>query len=183
MTAEVRKNICSIPLTQGLYAIVDGEDYPKISLHKWCARKGKDATTYYALRGERVNGKTKTILMHIEILGKKEGFVTDHINQNGLDNRRCNLRFATFADNIRNRKSRGDQKASKYKGVTFHKRKGKGSRQWQASIRVNGKAIYLGIYHKDTEAALVYDDAASKYFGAFAWINFGKYKTGVGLEN
>ncbi len=183
MTEQVNDDIRMIPLTGGLFAIVDAVDYPYLSQFKWCAKLDKGEQTYYALRGVRKGDKTETILMHHEIIGKKPGYISDHKNTNGLDNRRCNLRHATQLENLRNRKPRSDQKYSQYKGVSFHKRKTPKGRQWEASIKVNGVENYLGSYFTEIEAAEAYDKAAKKYFGEFAWLNLEKYRTGVGLEN
>ena len=90
----------------------------------------------------------------------------DHINGNPSDNRIANLRLATSADNARNMR-KNDGTTSRYKGVTWYKRKGK----WMAQIRVNDKATHLGYFHDEEQAHYAYCLAASKYFGEFA--NFG----------
>lgn len=137
-----------ILLTQGKVALVDDEDYPELSKFKWYAHK--DYNTLYALRkSSRVNGKQHTIPMHSVILGTPKGMETDHINGNGLDNRRENLREVTTRENAQNRHT---PKTSKYPGVTWHKQRGK----WQANIRVAGKLNYLGLYGDEETAGIVY---------------------------
>lgn len=90
----------------------------------------------------------------------------DHINGNGLDNRRGNLRLATGSQNQANRPTTKNN-TSGYKGVSWHKK----SKKWSARIRVHGKRISLGHYHTPEEAHKVYCAAADKYFGEFA--NYG----------
>jgi len=158
MISEIR----SIPLTQGLFAIVDECDYERVSQHKWHARNCDKR--WYACR--KVNNKA--IYMHVGIAGKKAGFMTDHINGNGLDNRRCNLRFATCQQNSANREPSRNC-VSKYKGVTYYKNTT--SKHWAARIGVNGETIWLGVFETEIEAAQAYDLAAIEHFGTFARIN------------
>jgi hypothetical protein len=92
--------------------------------------------------------------------------LTDHINGNGLDNRRANLRPASAEENQRNqRKTHG---TSRYKGVCWFK----ATKRWHAQIRTGGKRHHLGFYTEEVEAALAYDAAARNLFGDFAAVNF-----------
>jgi len=93
----------------------------------------------------------------------------DHINHNGLDNRKANLRLATRAQNSRNRRPVG-RGSSKYKGVTYRKSDG----VFIADIRAGRKRIYLGCFKSETEAAKAYDAGAKKYHGEFASLNFNR---------
>lgn len=97
-----------ISLTQGKVAIVDDEDFEYLNRWKWHARK--NGQTWYALRSKswRIQGKRYgiTIPMHRVIMGAPEGRVIDHLNRDGLDNRRSNLRVTTFEENARNRRDR-----------------------------------------------------------------------------
>jgi len=153
-----------IPLTQGRYAIVDPDDYPRLSKYKWrlCRTKGKH--TLYAERSIRkANGKFSRLLMHRQLIPDvPAGFVIDHINGSGLDNRRANLRLATVAQNAWNTKPRKSRAG--LKGVAFAKDKNR----WRASIVVNGSRKYLGYFKSPADAARAYDKAASAFYGNFA---------------
>ena len=160
-------NMAQIRLTQGKYAIVDDEYFDRLNGFKWCAHKNRK--TYYAVRNsKRQKGRRTFICMHREILGLKtsDGKDTDHINGNGLDNRRVNLRPCTPSQNQHNRRSFCG--TSKYKGVSWHKR----DKKWQAYIRLNGKLIHLGLFDSEIEAARAYDIKAKELFGEFAHLNF-----------
>jgi hypothetical protein len=151
---------CLIPLTRGLFAIVDHDDYERITAHKWHA--GANKGRFYAQRTS--NGKT--IKMHHEIIDVPPSFVCDHINHNTLDNRKCNLRICTPAQNTRNQIP-GLRGTSRYKGVSWHKEK----RKWQANIRYNNEYIHLGYFDYEQDAAIAYDDMAIELFGPFACLN------------
>ena len=149
-----------IPLTQGKFAIVDAEDYDRINQYQWYACKCK--STFYACRTEG----GKTIRMHREIMRAPKGLICDHINHNGLDNHRSNLRLCTHAQNCYNQQA-SSSGTSIYKGVSWHKCR----RKWSARIRCDRKFYNLGDYENEVEAAMVYDDKAVELFGEFACLN------------
>ena len=151
-----------IPLTQGKFAIVDAEDYERLSEHKWCVQRKKGGR-FYAVR--RAGGKI--IRMHREIMNAPPGMVCDHKNHNTLDNRKSNLRTCTQAQNIYNQLPR-DGGTSRYKGVYWPKDKCR----WEAKIGHNGRAIHIGYYDYEADAAIAYDDMAIELFGEFACLNF-----------
>lgn len=154
--------VIEIPLTRGLAALVDDEDVALVGRHKWCA--ARNGQTWYAQRAIRhPDGRSSVPLMHAVITGFDR---TDHINGDGLDNRRCNLRAATQSQNRMNTR-KGAGKSSRFKGVTRTK-----LGRWQAQLRISGRQFYLGLYADDAEAALVYDAAARLRFGEFAALNF-----------
>ena len=154
-----------IILTQGKAALVDDKDYIELSKFKWCAAKNRN--TWYVVRQQWNEGKPKTIFMHRIILSAKTGQICDHINGNGLDNRRLNLRFATNNQNCWNSDSHM-KGTSQFKGVRLNKRK---KNNWSAAIKVYKKRIYLGTFKTEKEAAIAYNKAALQYHGEFAKIN------------
>jgi len=159
---SVRLSMKTIPLTQGKVAIVDDEDFDNLIKYKWFLDNG------YA-RG-RVNGKY--IFMHRFIMKTKRGEIYDHINRNKLDNRKSNMRKCTYSQNAVNAKYNFHNKVSKYRGVCWSKEMS----LWKASIRVNTKAIHLGFFENEIDAAKIYDSAARHYFDNFAYLNFPNMK-------
>jgi hypothetical protein len=158
----------AISLTQNKIALIDDEDFWLISQYKWYPKRHRN--TYYAsANGPRINGKRQTIFMHQLLLPSSKEQQVDHKNGNGLDNRRGNLRFATHAENMRNRVG-NKTSFSKYKGVDWKK----SNQKWRARIRVNNKELHLGCFFDEIEAAKAYDAAATKHYGEFAKLNFGE---------
>jgi len=156
----------AIELTKGQTAIIDDQDYRRISAYKWYI--GSDG---YARRTSYAKGKSKNIFMHRQILfpHKREfdGIETDHINGNRLDNRRSNLRAATREQNQWNRKKPETGGSSKYKGVSLHSR----DNSWYAYITTNGKHKHLGSFDNEEQAARAYNIAAEELHGEFARLN------------
>jgi len=161
------KNVCYIPLTQGRFAVIDAEDFPHISQYNW--RCKLDGNTYYAYTTRSVKGRQRKIFMHRLILNAPRNKLVDHIDGNGLNNRKANLRLCNHKQNGWNRRpnSRG---YSKYKGVSWHK----GNKKWRAAIRKSYKLTHLGYFDSEIEAALAYDKKAKELFGEFAYLNFKK---------
>ena len=156
-----------IPLTQGKFAIVNDIDYAFLTQWKWHFDNG------YAVRNSKKSDrfiKRKRIHMHRVILSRKLGHsdfqYTDHKNQNGLDNRRGNLRPASCLQNQRNSKAQRGR-SSKFKGVCWRK----DSKKWQAKIKFEGHLKHLGLFTDEIEAAKAYNKAALEYFGEFAHLN------------
>ena len=153
-----------IQLTQGKVALVDDEDYEYLMQWKWYAAKSRK--TYYAQRGRNPN-----IKMHRVLMNTPDDMQVDHIDHNGLNNQKSDMRNCTLIENNRNISARG---RSKYLGVSFTSTRVKGKKYEYiaASIRVNRKAISLGNHKTEEAAARAYDEAAKKYFGEFANLNF-----------
>lgn len=145
-----------IKLTQGKYAIVDDEDFKWLNQWRW----------YYDGRYARMNYKNKKIHMHRLIMNTPKGMDTDHINGNGLDNRRCNLRICTSSQNHINTKKRKNN-TSGYKGVFSCQL----SKNWRAQIRYNHKSIHIGNFINKIQAAKAYNQKAKELFGEFARLN------------
>jgi hypothetical protein len=150
-----------ITLTQGKIALIDNEDFEKVSKFKWNANF--QHTDWYARSWK--NGKR--LLMHRFIMGIEDSnILVDHRNHNTLDNQKTNLRIATKAQNCRNKKHRNNTR-SIYSGVSWHK----ASNKWIAKICVNYKNIHLGIFDIEGDAAIAYNMAAIQHFGEFANLN------------
>lgn len=150
----------AIALSNGMAVVVDEADYPLVSSYWWHANATHG--TYYA----RATINSKRVLMHVFLMGEKEGFAIDHKNGNGLDNRRANLRWATPSQNMMN--THGGRGRSMYKGVSWAARQ----RKWMVSIFIAGKNKHLGYFDNEDDAARVYDSAALQHYGAFASLNF-----------
>jgi len=145
----------------------DDEDHELVSKYKWCIIK--DYNKFYArTRIRLLKGKQrqKTFTMHQLLLGFPTELI-DHVNGNGLDNTRKNIRVATNSQNSRNIPPRKDKSTSSYKGVYWNKI----DKKFVSRIYVDKKRISLGMYKDEIEAAKAYNDAAKKHFGEFAYIN------------
>jgi HNH endonuclease/AP2 domain len=147
-----------IPLTQGKVTIVDDID-ADLAAFKWRAHKIEGI--YYADR-------KGTILLHRVILARMLGrplgrrdFV-DHIDRDGLNNRRTNLRLASPAENTRNRGMQRNN-TSGFRGVYPVPN----SKTYKAVISIDGKVTYLGAFPTPEEAYVAYCEAARKYYGEF----------------
>lgn len=157
-----------IQLTQGQFAIVDDDDYERLASFKWYAAWAHHTRSFYAVRhSTSVNGGSRTILMHREVVSAPDGSLVDHINHCTLDNRHSNLRICSCAENTRNRRKRRDGVSSSFKGVTRRT----DSNKWQARICIGGKNQSLGSFTSELEAALAYNAAARELHGEFALTN------------
>lgn len=156
-----------IQLTQGQVAIVDDEDFEYLNQWKWCHTKSRGSNTGYAMRAQIYSDGTREgFRMHRVVLNTPEGKSTDHINGNGLDNRRCNLRIATNSENQYN-KGKYKNNISGYKGVHWDKY----AKKWKAQIRISKIETHIGLYVDVVDAALAYNAMATKYHGEFAQLN------------
>ncbi len=149
-----------IQLSQGKAACVSDEDFVALNQFKWTAQKCK--YTFYAYRKENGRADGTKLYMHRVILGLQKGEECDHIDGDGLNNVRENLRLATTRQNIANRRKWGIQR---FKGVQPSKNK------WIAQLRISGKPTHLGTFDTEEEAALAFNVAVVKEYGEFARLN------------
>lgn len=150
-----------IQLNQGKVALVDEADYALVSGITWTANN--QAHLWYATNNDL------RLKMHRVIMAAPANMHVDHINGDGLDNRRQNLRLATRYQNAANRRKFADgnrKYRSRYKGVRPDHHK------FGALVSTRGKRIYIGSFKTEIEAAQAYDRKARELFGEFASLNF-----------
>lgn len=150
----------TIELTQGKVAMVDDSDASMLLKYSWFAHN-PHRNDWYAIA--KICGKSTR--MHRLIMAAQGGVFVDHIDHNGLNNQRANLRLATNAENCRNQGVRKTNKSG-FKGVFKHRKSGR----WVAQIYA-GKIIYLGVYDTAIEAARVYDESVKIHHGDFGITN------------
>lgn len=154
-----------IRLTRNKVALVDDVDYERISKFRWYADRGPSGN-WYARAWEPGMKPRKRLHMHRLVMLAPRQLDVDHVNNDGLDNRRSNLRTCTRKENTRNQRAKG---GNRYKGVNYVSRLGK----WRAQISTEkGTKKYLGVFEYLEDAARAYDIAARALFGNFAKINF-----------
>ena len=163
-----------IILTQGQIALVDDEDFERVSQYKWHAVWKLATRSYYATR--TIPNKKELSIARFIINCKDINKIIDHRNHNTLDNQRHNLRICTYSENSQNCMKQHDC-TSIYKGVYWRKDQSK----WAAQI--NPRNIFdqifhlgLGCFESEKEAAKAYDEAAKEEFGEFANLNFPEEK-------
>jgi hypothetical protein len=161
-----QKPVMEIPLTHGLAAIVDDEDFARANRFKWSAKKAPQRRgLWYAYRiiGHRNRSHPITEWLHHFIQGSKHQ--TDHRDGNGLNNQKNNLRHCNFSQNSANRRLNSNNSTG-FKGVTMRRDK------FIAQIGRKGAGKWIGSFDSSEEAARAYDNAAVKRFGEFARLNF-----------
>lgn len=160
-----------IELVGGGEVLVDDEDFENLNQFKWIKTKG-GGNTIYAIRTVPYASKSGRYIvrMHRVIMGMcpKDGRIVDHVDGNGLNNCRSNLRITSNSVNCQNQRSRTKKNRTGFIGVTEHKR----GKIWRAEIGVNMNRLFLGMFGSPTEAGQAYDKAALFYFGKHAKINF-----------
>lgn len=156
-----------IPLrNKSLVALVDDDIYEIFGHLTWSAFSTPNNLTPYARHDVQWGGRRLAFLLHREILGAPRGIQVDHINGDGLDNRRENLRLVSPSENMRNRPAPKSNKSG-YKGVSFYKSRG----LWQAQIQVEGKKKTLGYFSSPEVAFSAYCQAAERLHGQFARVD------------
>lgn len=161
-----------VPVADGYEAIVDTEDYDLVSQYKWHSTNThvRYAQTRTSARG---GAKRRMLTMHRLILDAPPHMDVDHINHDGLDNRKANLRLCTSSQNSANQRPRKGG-TSQYKGVSIARADMARSRPWRATLGFQGKRIIIGQFATEHEAALAYDAKAREVFGEFARLNLGE---------
>jgi len=159
----IKDGLGFVPLTQGFTAIIDIDDYAEISKFNWHFQEsgGVGYAARQATVDERPTKQRQFIWMHHVIIGKHETMVVDHINGNGVDNRKSNLRHATCSQNQLNRKITSVGKSG-FRGVYPHDGK------WQSRLKINGKSHHLGTFETVELAAKAYISASIEMAGEYS---------------
>jgi hypothetical protein len=170
-----------ISLTRGKVALIDDEDFKYLNQWKWYAHK--IGRTYYADCTQKINDHFIHVYMHRIIMKPSKGMEIDHIDHNGLNNQKSNLRFCTHSQNMKNHSQHG---LKKFVGVScrallqkYELKDGtikycKNKPRYRARIKNNGIIYFLGSYQTEEEAAIVYNKASKKLNGEFANLNIIK---------
>ena len=158
-----------INLGEGRYTLVDLADYYRLNKYRWYA-DGKGEQIYAVRNIISAEENPKKMLLHREIMNPPKNRLVDHKNGITLNNRRDNLRLATHSQNQFNKRKTKSKTSSRFIGVCLDKRSGR----WESKIRNQGRKIWLGRFVSEIDAAHAYDEAAKKYHGEFAKLNFPK---------
>lgn len=153
-----------LPLSQGLAALIDDCDWLRVSAFHWCAERSYPPIIY-AVR--KCPESKKLIRLHRFIMQPAKGLEVDHLNGDGLDNRRSNLRICTRGQNARNQRL-CVASTTGFKGVSFDRER----KKFSAKINTAGSTLHLGRFENPKDAARAYDVKARELFGAFARTNF-----------
>lgn len=158
-----------IPLSRGCFSKVDDSDFEFLKQYKWTAsRSGKygcrAVRAFSVLKGKKAS--TIPILMHRVIMMCPNGFEVDHVDGDGLNNQKNNLRICSHSQNMRNRRQKS-QMSSKYKGVSWVKKHGK----WLGRLQVGGKIVFNSYFDSQEAAAIAYNESAALHHGDFARLN------------
>lgn len=146
-----------IKCSQGKVAAVSEIDYARLSVHKWYAREGSSGV-WYATNGKGVG-------MHRMVMRAKKGQIVDHIDGNGLNNRRENLRIVTAEQNAANSRLRAYVKPGYLRGIEETKE------GWRAVISYRGRKIYGPSFTHRVDAARDYDRIKIMLHGEYACTN------------
>lgn len=152
-----------------LYFFIDKADLDTIAGYSWRVYIGKVNNNYKRVETSiTTNNKTTHVMLARFLMGYPKGKFTDHIDCDSLNNRRDNIRLASQSENSRNVPKTFKKTHSKFKGVSWHKRKNK----WIATCAVNSKNKFLGYFSNEIDAAKAYDKTAKELHGEFAKTNF-----------
>lgn len=167
----LRKYCIYLPLTQEKSTLVDVEDLPLLAAYRFTALQ-MGSTTY-----AKAHCGSETVYLHRLLMfggpAKRNGLVVDHIDGDGLDNRRSNLRAVSHRQNMMNTNGKPRTRKTAFKGVSVRKH---ASRPYRATIEIDSRQKHLGYFASASEAAQAYDRAARAYFGPHARVNFPENK-------
>lgn len=168
LTPKGDESVCKVAVGKHHFALVDEADFDLVSQFTWHAQQERPTSSFYAKRRFKdEDGVWRSGYMHRMILRLTDTAIqADHVNHDGLDNRRANLRPVTNQENQFNCRSRVG--ISGFKGVI----KASTGSAWRASITFNNKRYHLGSFHDPEDAALAYDAKARELFGEHAYLNF-----------
>ncbi len=149
-----------VHIRNGGFCVVDADMVESVNKHKWYRNTMGQPITHIG---------TKCVQMGRLILNPPDGVLTDHVNGVMTDNRRSNLRPCNYKQNSHNSRKQTRSKPcwSKYKGVSYQPKR----KKWMASLKADGKYVFLGRHGKEIDAAIAYNNAARKHFGEFARLN------------
>lgn len=162
---EIRGNVTALFLTRKdgtiLETIVDTEDLEKLNSFpgSWHAHYSPLTKTFYVGANDYSTGRQRSIRLHRYLLDASQGLTVDHINRDTLDNRRSNLRLATYSQNKQNTSSKNPSSKSGVRGVTWNE----GNQKWWARVRVKGTTHYVGLFDTIGEADAAVKKARAKY--------------------
>ena len=131
------------------YALIDAEDFPIVGLLRWYMNKSSISHTPYAARAIKIDdGTTRIVFMHRQILALPRARTpeVDHLDRNGLNNRRGNLRVVTHAQNLQNRRAQSG--TSRFRNVTWNKN----HQRWHVALRLDGRNRHIGFFSDEEEA-------------------------------
>lgn len=144
------------------WTIIDAEDYPRVARHLWRYNPKPQSATGHAERRYMAHGRLQIVALHRFLLDAPDDQEVDHINGDGLDNRKQNLRLVSHARNMMNRRLPKNNKSG-YKGVRWCP----GKKKWRAEISYGGKQYHLGYFCDPLDAATVYNEASLRFHGEY----------------
>jgi hypothetical protein len=151
-----------IKLTNGGEAFVDDEDFERLSKYTW-RRKDDGRTSYAKAYGGGGRKNRITLLMHRKLMEVPRGVVIDHVDGNGLNNQKNNLRVCTCEQNHWNRHRLNSNNTSGYRGVSWDKKTNK----WLVRVGYDGKRVYGGLFENRDSAVVVYKKITSELYGEY----------------
>lgn len=159
-------------LSDGSQAIINEGDIPVVGMYRWHLRKNSNGLTSYAIANAKASCRSRSVFMHRVILATDTALQVDHINGNGLDNRRSNLRAATPSQNRQNAKKHRFSGVPSSEFIGVQKYTVRGAPRWRVEVRANKELFRLNNIRDEIEAAKIRDRFAVAFHGEFARLNF-----------